>query len=68
MDGYAARELEQSSLKALLKAGAITAKTAKLGEFSGYTESWLRSSYPVKSLKEILDLVHQMESEELNNY
>jgi hypothetical protein len=68
MDGYAAREVEQSALKALHRSGAVTAKAAKLEEFSGYTESWLKSSYPVKSLKEILDLVHQMESEELNNY
>jgi hypothetical protein len=68
MDGHTARELEQSSLKALLKAGAITARTAKLEEFSGYTESWLKSSYPVKSLNEILDLVHQMESKKLKNH
>jgi hypothetical protein len=68
MDGYAARELEQSSLKALLEAGAISAKTAKLEPFDGYTESWLKSSYRVKSLKEILNLVYQMESEELKNH
>ena len=68
MDGYAAYQLEQAALKAIIQAGATTADALNLQPFSGYTESWLKSSYPVRSLKEILELVHQMEWNEIENH
>ncbi len=54
-------QLEQRILKYLREHGAIVAMDAGIEKFSGYTESWLRESFPVRSLKELRTLVDDEE-------
>jgi hypothetical protein len=56
-----AREWEKSILKHLRTHGAIMAPDAGLQKFDGYTEAWLRSSFPVNSLNELRSLVDDEE-------
>lgn len=61
MDGLLAYEWEQSILKLLRKKGADLGNSTVAGTFDGYTESWVASSFPVKSIKELMQLVQEDE-------
>jgi hypothetical protein len=52
---------EQSILKCLHLQGAQFATPDIAGKFSGYTEAWRKGSFPVKTIKELMDLVHEDE-------
>ena len=55
--GEVAHQWEQDILKYLRSHGALFAPGAGIEKFDGYTEAWLRDSFPVNSLKELRALV-----------
>ena len=57
MDGHIAREWETDILRMLRNKHAIVGSTEIAGKFTGYTESWLRESFKVSSLKELMNFV-----------
>ena len=62
MDGLLAYEWEQSILRLLKTSGADLGRDSIAGKFDGYTESWVEKSFPVESIKELMDLVKVSES------
>jgi len=56
-----ARGWEKSILSFLKKKNADLATTEIAGKFDGYTEAWRSQSYPIGSLKEIMELVRSDE-------
>ena len=67
MDGYLTRDWETSILRMLKKSGAALAKEDIAGRFDGYTEAWIEESFPVRSLRELMNFVEDLEDEE-NSY
>ena len=63
MDGWLAREWETSMLKFLRNNGAKLGVESTLGKFDGYSEAWLRPSFPVQSIKMLMELVDAVKSE-----
>ena len=61
MDGDLARQWETDILRILRKKSAIVGSTEIAGRFTGYTESWMKNSYPATSLKELMKLVQDNE-------
>jgi hypothetical protein len=61
MNGDLARQWETDILRMLRAKKAIVGNTEIAGRFTGYTESWLKNSYPVTSLKELMNLVQDNE-------
>lgn len=61
MDGALAYQWEQSILNMLKNHGADLGRSDIAGKFDGYTESWVASSFPVTTIKEIMDLVQKDE-------
>ncbi len=59
--GQSAKDWESKILKYLREHGAIIAKDAGIEKFDGYKESWLRESFPVRSLNELRALVNDEE-------
>ena len=62
MDGLLAYEWEQSILRMLKNRGAELGREDIAGKFDGYTESWVADSFPVTSIKELMDLVNEDEN------
>ena len=62
MDGLLSYEWEQSILRLLKTSGADLGRDSIAGKFDGYTESWVEKSFPVESIKELMDLVKVSES------
>jgi hypothetical protein len=61
MNGDLAKQWETDILRTLRAKGAKLGNHKIAGRFSGYTESWMSNSYPVKSLKELMNLVQDNE-------
>ena len=61
MDGDLARQWETDILRMLRKKKAVIANTEIAGKFAGYTESWIKESFPVRSLKELREFVRALE-------
>jgi hypothetical protein len=61
MQGDVTYAWEQSILKALKESGADIGNASIAGKFDGFSEAWGRSSYPVKKLKDLMDLVRASE-------
>jgi hypothetical protein len=40
---------------------AIVGDTTIAGKFTGYTESWLKKSFPIESLRDLMKLVREFE-------
>ena len=53
---------EQDILKALRRRFVSLGPEHIAGKFSGYTESWIEEDFPVKSLAELMQLVHDDEN------
>jgi hypothetical protein len=62
MDGVLAYEWEQSILRMLKNHGADLGREDIAGKFDGYTESWVADSFPVASIKQLMDYVHEDEN------
>ena len=63
MDGLIAREWETSILQMLKNKGAELGFHPSIGKFSGYTESWIASSFPAASLMELMEKVKDNEEQ-----
>jgi hypothetical protein len=61
MNGDLARQWETDILRMLRKKSAIVGSTEIAGRFTGYTESWMKESFPVNSLKELMEIVRSEE-------
>lgn len=61
MDGSIAREWETSILQMLRSRGAKVGGETVVGKFDGYTEAWLAQSFPVSSLRELMEKVQEDE-------
>jgi hypothetical protein len=62
MDGLLTRGWEASILQMLRAHGAHLAPTEAAGHFDGYTEAWIASSYPVRTLAELMNQVQADET------
>lgn len=61
MNGDLARQWETDILRILRKKKAVVGSTDIAGKFTGYTESWLKNSYPVDSIRDLMRLVTENE-------
>ena len=61
MQGDVLYAWEQSILKALKESGADIGNTSIADKLDGFLEAWVGSSYPVKKLKDLMDLVRASE-------
>ncbi len=64
MDGHLTQRWEASILKMLKSNGADLSNQNIAGKFDGYTEAWSKSTFPVKSIKELMQLTEQFEEME----
>jgi hypothetical protein len=63
MDGLLVRNWETSILKMLRGSGVILGPLGIAGKFDGYSEAWNKSTFDVKSIKELMRLTEEFESE-----
>jgi len=61
MDGYLAKQLETAILRMLKAKGADLSNSKIAGKFDGYSEAWSRSTFEVKSIKELMKLTEEFE-------
>ncbi len=61
MVGDLARQWETDILRMLRKKGAVVGSKEIAGKFTGFTESWTQTSFPIASLKELMELVRASE-------
>ncbi len=62
MDGLIAREWETSILRMLKNKGADLSNPKIAGKFDGYSEAWSKSTFDVKSIKDLMRLTEEFES------
>ncbi len=60
-DGLWIREFENQVKKFLIEIGAAVAPSEIAGKFDGYTESWIESTFELKSIAELLRMVDERE-------
>jgi hypothetical protein len=56
MDGHLTQQWETAILRMLKAKGADLSNEKIAGKFDGYSEAWSKSSFEVKSIKELMDL------------
>jgi hypothetical protein len=61
LPGDVARVWETEILRALKKSGASFTTELERGKFTGFTEAWMKISYPVKSISYLMKLVEEYE-------
>jgi hypothetical protein len=61
MDGNLTTRWETSILRMLKAKGADLANSKIAGKFDGYSEAWSKSAFPVKSIKELMQLTEEYE-------
>ena len=61
LEGDVAYHWEQSIIQALKGSGSKFNAESQVGKFTGYTESWSKSTFPVKSIKELMRLTEAFE-------
>ena len=62
LDGQLARELEKSILEMLRTKGADLGNIHIAGKFDGYSEAWSKATFEVKSIKELMRLTEEFET------
>lgn len=62
MDGSITTDLETEILRSLQRRGALFGHKAGIAKFDGYSESWLKDSLQVHSIKQLIDWVYQDET------
>jgi len=63
MDGLLARNWETSILQMLRGRGVVLGPIEIAGKFDGYSEAWSKSTFEVDSIKELMRLTEEFESE-----
>jgi translation initiation factor IF-1 len=61
MDGHLAQGWESSILRMLKAKGADLSNEKITGKFDGYSEAWSKSTFEVKSIKELMKLTEEFE-------
>jgi predicted GIY-YIG superfamily endonuclease len=61
MDGHLAQQWERSILRMLRSKGADLSNAKIAGKFDGYSEAWSKSTFDVKSIKELMRLTEAFE-------
>lgn len=61
MDGHLAQEWETAILRMLKAKGADLSNSKIAGKFDGYSEAWSKTTFPVKSIKELMRLTEEFE-------
>jgi hypothetical protein len=61
MEGYLTQQWETAILRMLKAKGADLANAKIAGKFDGYSEAWSKSTFPVKSIKELMRLTEEFE-------
>jgi hypothetical protein len=65
MDGHLTQQWETAILRMLKANGADLSNKKIAGKFDGYSEAWSQSTFPVKTIKELMRLTEEFE--EKNN-
>jgi hypothetical protein len=63
MDGHLTQQWETSMLRMLKAKGADLSNAEIAGKFDGYSEAWTKSTFDVTSIKELMRLTEEFESE-----
>jgi hypothetical protein len=61
MDGFLTQQWETAILRMLKAKGADLSNSKIAGKFDGYSEAWSKSTFPVKSIKELMRLTEEFE-------
>lgn len=61
MDGHLTQQWETAILRMLKAKGADLSNTKIAGKFDGYSEAWSKSTFPVKSITELMRLTEEFE-------
>ncbi len=62
MDGHLTQQWETAILRMLKAKGADLSNAKIAGKFDGYSEAWSKSTFEVKSIKELMQLTEEFES------
>jgi hypothetical protein len=65
MDGHLTQQWETAMLRMLKAKGADLSNSKIAGKFDGYSEAWSKSTFPVKSIKELMRLTDEFEEEQI---
>jgi len=63
MDGHLTQQWETAILRLLKARGADLSNAKIAGKFDGFSEAWSKSTFEVKSIKELMRLTEEFESE-----
>jgi hypothetical protein len=63
MDGHLTQQWETAILRMLKARGADLSNSKIAGKFDGYSEAWSKSTFEVKSIKELMRLTEEFEEE-----
>ena len=61
MEGFLAQQWETAILRMLKAKGADLSNEKIAGKFDGYSEAWSKSTFEVKSIKELMLLTEEFE-------
>jgi hypothetical protein len=61
MDGHITAQWETAILRMLKAKGADLSNKEIAGKFDGYSEAWSKSTFPVKSIKELMRFTEEFE-------
>ena len=62
MDGHLTQQWETAILRMLKKKGADLSNEKIAGKFDGYSEAWTKATFPVESIKELMQLTDEFEA------
>jgi hypothetical protein len=65
MDGHLSQNWETAILRMLKAKGADLSNNKIAGKFDGYSEAWSKSTFEVKSIKELMRLTEEFEEEKI---
>ena len=63
MDGHLAQQWETAILRMLKARGADLSNSKIAGKFDGYSEAWSKATFEARSIKELMRLTEEFESE-----
>ena len=63
MDGHLTQQWETAILRMLKAKGADLSNAKIAGRFDGYTEAWSKSTFDVKSIKDLMGLTEEFEDQ-----
>jgi hypothetical protein len=61
MDGHLTQQWETAILRMLRTKGADLSNKEIAGKFDGYSEAWSKSTFPARSIKELMRLTEEFE-------